>query len=125
VIRRLPATGTNDPDLFGGERWGHFDYAIPVDTRGTYSLTLYFTERYFGPQSTGSGGVGSRVMNVMCNGVTLLHDFDIFKEVGGYRVLAKTFRHLKPSPQGKLNIVFEPVVNYAVVSAIEVEDESE
>jgi hypothetical protein len=125
VIRRLPATATPDPDLFGGERWGHFDYAIPVDTRGAYSLTLYFTERYFGPQSPGSGGTGSRVMNVMCNGVMLLHDFDIFKEVGGYRVLSKTFRHLKPSPQGKLNIVFEPVVNYAVVSAIEVQDESQ
>ena len=125
VVRRLSATGTPDPDLLGGERWGHFDYAIPVDTNGIYSLTLYFVERYFGPQSPGAGGVGSRRMNVMCNGEMLLRDFDIFKEAGSFRVLSKTFHHLRPSAQGKLNIVFEPIANYAVISAIEVDDESE
>lgn len=125
VVRRLPATGTADPDLFSGERWGHFDYAIPVDGNGLYSLTLYFAERYFGPQYPGAGGIGSRRMNVMCNGEMLLRDFDIFREVGAFRVVAKTFHHLKPSAQGKLNILFEPVSNYGVISALEVEDESE
>ena len=125
VVRRLPATGTEDPELFGGERWGHFDYAIPVDSNGLYSLTLYFVERYFGPQNPGSGGIGSRRMNVMCNGEMLLRDFDIFREVGAFRMLSKTFHHLKPSAQGKLNIMFEPVSNYGVISALEVKDESE
>jgi hypothetical protein len=39
--------------------------------------------------------------------------------------LTKTFYHLKPSPQGKLNITFEPIANNATVSGIEVLDESQ
>src|SRR5262249_17525749 len=38
--------GTKDPELFARERYGHFDYAIPVD-KGSYRLTLYFAEEYF------------------------------------------------------------------------------
>jgi hypothetical protein len=52
-------------------------YAIPVDTRGRYTLVLHFAEFYFGPQASGAGGVGSRVFRVMCNGETLLDNFDI------------------------------------------------
>ena len=123
--RDAPVAGTPDPGLFAGERYGHFSYAIPVDTRGRYTVTLYLAEQYFGPDAAGAGGAGSRVFNVMCNGVMLLEDFDIFKEVGSLRALKKTFYHLKPSAQGKLNLTFEPVVNYSVISAIEVLDESQ
>jgi hypothetical protein len=38
--------------------------------------------------------------------------------------LARTFYHLKPTVQGKLNITFEPTVNNATVSGVEVLDES-
>jgi hypothetical protein len=61
----------------------------------------------------------------MSNGVELLDDFDIFREAdGSLTALTKTFHHLKPSPQGKLNLNFEPISNYASISAIEVSDES-
>jgi len=123
--RDAPVAGTPDPGLFAGERYGHFSYAIPVDTRGRYTVTLRFAESYFGPDAAGAGGAGSRVFNVMCNGVMLLEDFDVFKEAGSLRALKKTFYHLKPSAQGKLNLTFEPIVNYAVISAIEVLDESQ
>jgi hypothetical protein len=106
------------------ERYGHFSYAIPVDPRSRYTVALHFVEFYFGPKAPGGGGVGSRVFNVMCNGVLLLGDFDIFKEAGTLHVLTKTFRHLKPSAQGKLNLTFEPISNYASISAIEVVDET-
>ena len=119
-----PLVGSTDPDLFSGERYGHFSYAIPVDTRGTYTLVLHFAEFYFGSGSPGEGGSGSRIFKVMCNGQTLLDNFDIFKEAGSFRELTKTFRHLKPSAQGKLNLTFEPIVNNATVSGIEVLDES-
>jgi hypothetical protein len=124
-FRRPLTSGPLDANLFALERYGHFSYAIPVDTRGEYTLVLYFAESYFGPSAPGHGGVGSRIFNVMCNGVRLLENFDIFKEAGSSRGIAKTFRHLKPSPQGKLNVVFEPVRNYANISAIEVVDESQ
>jgi Malectin domain len=114
-----------DADLFAAERFGHFTYAIPVDTQGQYTVSLHFAEFYFGPQAPGSGGTGGRIFNVMCNGVMLLDHFDIFKEAGSLHTISKTFYHLKPTAQGKLNLTFEPVRNNATISAIEVVDESQ
>jgi hypothetical protein len=114
-------TGTPDPKLYAQERYGHFTYSIPVDTRGRYTLILHFTELYWAADP----GVGRRVFNVYCNGKTLLENFDIFKEAGSLHALVKTFSHLKPSREGKLDLVFEPIENFATVSAVEVIDESE
>lgn len=118
-------TGAADPDLFTSERFGHFTYALPVDPRDRYTLILHFAEFYFGPGLPGGGGTGSRVFKVMCNGQTLLDDFDVYKEAGSLHALAKTFPHIRPSAQGKINLTFEPVVNNATVSGIEVLDESQ
>jgi hypothetical protein len=71
------------------------------------------------------GGTGSRLFRVMCNGVAILDDFDIYKEAGSLHALTKTFYHVKPTAQGKLNLTFEPDVNNATVSGIEVLDESQ
>lgn len=122
---RLHVEGTLDPDLYAWERFGNFSYAIPVDTRDRYTLVLYFAELYYGTPGSGGGGLGNRVFRVFCNGSTLLDNFDLYKEAGSLRAITKTFYHLRPSPQGKLNITFEPIVNNATVSAIEVIDESE
>ncbi|MGH9351058.1 MAG: malectin domain-containing carbohydrate-binding protein, partial [Terriglobia bacterium] len=124
VMRMSPVSGTGDPGLFDGERYGNFDYAIPV-AAGKYGVTLYFAERYFGPGLAGGGGAGSRVFDVTCNDTTLLKNFDIFKEAGGAnRAVVKTFHGLQADAQGKLILRFVPVVNYALVDAIEVTDES-
>ncbi len=116
--------GTQDPMLYQTERAGNFRYAIPVDLRGVYTATLYFAETYFGPGASGIGGAGSRLFNVMCNGVSLLDHFDVFAEAGSLKPLQKTFHGLKPNPQGKLMFWFEPITNYASVFGIEVLDES-
>jgi len=121
---RRTVSGTDDPELFGAERYGHFSYAIPVDRRGRYTVVLHFAEFYHGPQLPGGGGVGSRRFNVFCNGQTLLRDFDVFKEAGSLRVVTKRFEHIEPSGQGKVNLMFEPVVNNATVSGIEILDET-
>ena len=117
-------SGTPDPDVFATERYGRFTYTIPVDTRDRYTVVLHFTEHYFGSQGSNSGGVGSRVFRVLCNGETLLDNFDIDKEAGSLHALTKTFYHLRPSAQGKLELMFEPITNNATVSGIEVLDES-
>lgn len=114
-------SGTPDPNLYSGERYGHFTYALPVDPQDHYTLVLHFAELYWGPDES----VGRRVFNVFCNGSTLLDHFDIFKEVGSLHPLTKTFHHLQPSPEGKLNLTFEPISNFATVSAIEVIDEGD
>jgi hypothetical protein len=123
LLRDPSVAGSPDPGLFSGERYGHFSYALPVDVRGRYTLNLHFAEFYFGPQRPGGGGTGSRVFKVMCNGQLLLDDFDVFAAAGAHHALIKTFRHIAPTAQGKLNLTFEPVKNYAVISAIEVLEE--
>lgn len=117
-----PVSNTFDPGLFVTERAGNFSYAIPVDMRGTYTVRLYFAETYFGPENSGIGGIGSRIFNVMCNGVLLLDHFDIYKEAGGgAKALVKSFVGLKPNARGKLDFHFDPIANYASVFAIEVQ----
>ena len=109
----------SDGRLYEWHRFGHFHYSVPVVTGGKYTLKLYFMEHWFGVQNGGIGGVGSRVFDVSCDGAMLLKGFDIFREAGT-QPLVKTFPHIEPTPQGKIEIYFTPAVNYASISAIEV-----
>jgi hypothetical protein len=115
--------GTGDRELYGRERFGNFSYAIPVDA-GEYAVTLHFAETYWGGENPGGGGVGSRVFEVLGNGIALIRNLDIYKEAGADRALVKTFHHMKPNAQGKILLSFVPVHNYASLCAVEVEDES-
>ncbi len=115
--------GTSDPGLYQTDRVGHFTYSIPVVEGSRYTVRLYFAEPWF-TQSDPGGGIGSRVFDVYCNGTTLLKNFDIFKEAGGgKRGIVRVFHGVPASPQGKLDLTFVPVVNYALVNAIEVFEE--
>jgi hypothetical protein len=116
-------SGTEDPALYAGERYGNFSFALPVD-QGTYALTLYFAEKYFGTNVSKTGGAGSRVFDVLCNGVALAKNLDIVKEVGPGRAYQRTFHGLHPNAQGKLLVSLVPDINYALVDAVEVEDEA-
>lgn len=112
-----------NPGLFQYERFGHFQYWLPVIPEREYALTLYFEEGWYGQHAGGTGGPGSRVFDVYCNGATLLKHFDILAQnPDGFAV--KTFHHLKPTAQGKLELFFTPVTNYPLVDAIEVEQEA-
>ena len=115
--------GTEDRELYSRERYGNFSYSIPVD-QGEYAVTLHFAETYWGRENPGGGGAGIRLFDVFCNGSALMRNFDIYKEVGADRALVKTFHHLKPNAQGKLQLSFVPVHNYASLFALEVEDET-
>jgi hypothetical protein len=123
-MRRTAIEGTADPELYIGQRFGHFSYSIPVVEGGHYTIALHFAETYFTPPES-VGGVGSRVFDVYCNGTTLLKDFDILKETDGIgnRTVVKIFHNVPASPQGKINLSFVPITNYALVTAIEVTEE--
>jgi hypothetical protein len=108
-----------DGRLYEWHRFGHFHYVVPVATGSRYTLKLYFMEHWFGVQNGGIGGVGSRVFDVSRNGSMLLKGFDIFREAGS-GPLVKSFQHIEPTPQGKIEIYFTPAVNYHSISAIEV-----
>ena len=120
-----PAQGTDDPEFYETERWGHFSYAIPLPP-GKYSVTLHFIEHHAAPgnaevpQSDGSGSPQDRVFNVFCNGKTVLAKLNILDEVGENRPLVRKIKGLEPNAQGKLVLEFVPVTRYATVSAIEV-----
>lgn len=115
------------PTFALGERFGNFSYAIPVPP-GSYTVKLYFVESFFIPSIAAgmcSTGTGCRVFDVACNGVMLLHDFDIYKAAGGgNKVVTRVFHGLHPNGQGKLLLTFSPTVNYAEVRAMEVLDDS-
>jgi hypothetical protein len=113
----------SDPQLFSRERYGNFSYAIPVAQGYSYQLTLYMAERYWGLQNSGLGGVGSRIFTVRCNDTELLHNFDLLQAAHDSTVVAVRFRQLHPDSTGKLNLQFLPVVNYALLNALEVEAE--
>jgi hypothetical protein len=117
--------GSPDTGLYAAERYGNFTYTLPVDPRDRYTLILHFAEFYFGPTASGAGGAGDRVFRVLCNGTTLEDSLDVFKAAGSLHPLIRTYSHLKPTAQAKLNLTFEPVVNYATVTAIEVLDETQ
>jgi hypothetical protein len=118
-----PVEGTADPGLYQTYRVGHFNYSIPVVEGSRYTVRLHFVEPWF-TLADPAGGIGSRVFNVYCEGTTLLKDFDILKEAGGgKRALVREFHGIPASPQGKLDLTFEPVVNYALLNAIEAVEE--
>jgi len=124
VLRADPVKGTPDPELYMGERYGNFNYSIPVVAPGRYTVTLRFCESWFGPKKPAGRGAGERLFDVYSNGVALVRNFDIFKEAGGEdRALDKVFHSLEPNAQGKLVLSFVPVKNYACINAIEVLDE--
>jgi hypothetical protein len=124
VPRSDPVTNTADPEMFKSERFGNFKYSIPA-TDGRYKVTLRFAETWFGAGRPGGGGDGSRTFDVYCNGLALLRNFDVFHAAGGpQRAVEKTFRRITPNAQGKIELSFVPVTNYACVNAIEVVDDS-
>jgi hypothetical protein len=120
-VTRFSGDLSKIPDgvIYDWHRFGHFHYVIPVADSGTYTLKLYFLEHWFGVHSGAAGAAGSRLFDVSCNGTTLLKRFDMLNEAGNAPVV-KTFQHIEPTGQGKLEIYFTPATNYPSVSAIEV-----
>ena len=114
----LPPPGRDREDLgiYASDRIGRFRYNIPAVPFARYRVKLYFREPWFSKES---GGPGSRVFDVACNGVLLLKDFDILAE-GGTEPVVKTFPDVQASATGRIELSFMPVVNYPVLDAIEV-----
>jgi hypothetical protein len=114
-----PALGTDDPEFYETERWGHFSYAIPV-TPGRYTVTMHFIEHHSGDSAPPSSAGQGRVFDVFCNGKAILSKLNIAREVGENRPLVRKIKGLEPNAQGKLLLEFVPVAQYATVTAIEV-----
>ena len=109
-----PANGTEDPEFYETERWGHFSYAIPV-APGRYTVTVHFIEHRAdaeAPPAERSAELqqlrGSRVQR-------LLQRED---DPGQFEHIPTSWREssagqedqgLEPNAQGKLLLEFVPV----------------
>jgi hypothetical protein len=112
---------TQDPDFYRVSRQGQFRYDIPLK-KGIYELRLHFAETVFGPESTGTGGEGSRIMTVRANGKALLTGFDVAADAGASRTAdVKVFPEIAPGSDGMLHLEFAGEEGkQAALSAIEI-----
>jgi hypothetical protein len=126
VVARPDASVTSpEPEFYRSERFGNLSYTIPVAQPGRYGVTLYFAENWFGPGNPGGGGVGSRIFDILINGIAVRRNFDIFREAGGVgRPVTVALHGVEPNHQGKIVIALTPARNYACINALEIVDES-
>jgi len=124
LVKRIePIQGTEDPELYRGERYGRLTYTIPAPPDSTYTAVFHFAETWFGSRQ-GGGGEGSRLFDILCNGILLEQNLDVYRAAGGpFRAIRRTYRGLKPSPNGKLAFQLVPGRNYAFLNALEILDE--
>lgn len=124
LVKRIePIQGTEDPELYRGERYGRLTYSVPVPPDSTYTAVFHFAETWFG-SPLGGGGAGSRLFDILCNGLMLERGLDVYRAAGGpFRALQKTYRGLRPTPNGKLVFQLVPSRNYAFLNALEILDE--
>ena len=112
---------TQDPGFYRTSRQGQFRYDIPLK-KGIYELRLHFAETVYGPESTGTGAEGSRLMSVRANGKALLQRFDVAADAGASRTAdVKVFPDIAPAGDGQLHLEFSGEDGtQATLSAIEI-----
>jgi hypothetical protein len=112
---------TQDPGFYRTSRQGQFRYDIPLKS-GRYELRLHFAETVFEPDTTGSGGEGSRLMTVRANGQAILSHFDVIDDAGASRMAdVKVFAGIRPAADGMLHLEFAGEDGKpAMLSAIEI-----
>ena len=112
---------TQDPAFYRTSRQGDFRYDLPMRP-GVYELRLHFAETEFGPESTGTGGEGDRIMTVRLNGRTVLSGFDVVADAGASRTAdVKVFPDISPAKDGQMHLEFAGEAGkQASVSAIEI-----
>ena len=112
---------TQDPAFYRTSRQGEFSYNIPLKP-GLYELRLHFAEIAYGPESTGTGGEGNRLMTVRANGKVLMSRFDVAADAGASGTAdVKVFPDISPAADGLLHLEFvSERGTSAMVSAIEI-----
>jgi hypothetical protein len=112
---------TLDPAFYRNARQGQFRYDIPLNA-GIYELRLHFAEMTYGPDVSGTGGEGSRLMTVRINGKTTLAGFDVVADSGASRTAdVKVFPGVRPTGDGLMHLEFAGEDGkQAILSAIEI-----
>jgi hypothetical protein len=77
-------------------------------------------ETYFGAPGGGAGGVGSRVFNVVINGVTVDSNVDVFARAGGANIALDLKYTVNVTGGSGLDIQLQPVVSYPMLDGVQV-----
>jgi len=105
-------SNTADPELYQTERYDMSAYNIPVPSAQIYNLHLRFAEIHF-------TAAGQRAFSVTAQGTTVVSNLDLVKAIGAdtaYNVTVPV-----RVTDGALHLNFSASVNYAKISAIEVD----
>lgn len=106
-----PIAGTTLDPLYQDERFGNFEYKIPVKN-GEYLVKLHFAEIYF-------DAPGQRTFDVLIEGQKVLVNYDVFQKSGGKNIAIVEAMRATVS-DGELTIKFVSIINNAKIAAIEV-----
>ncbi|WP_425397843.1 malectin domain-containing carbohydrate-binding protein [Aeoliella sp.] len=98
-------------EIYDGAGGAEMQWNFAV-TPGNVEVRLYFAEIYNGAQ-----GVGKRVFDVTIEGQTVLDNYDIYADVGGYKGVMKSFTVASDS---NLDIDFGHVVQNPAIKGIEI-----
>ena len=103
--------------IFLDERWDpgtapEMQWAFPV-SNGTYRVNLMMMEGYAGTQF-----VGARRINVVCEGVNRLPNYDVFALYGGYKPAMESFTTVVND--GSLSIELQHIVDDPALRGIEI-----
>jgi N-acetylneuraminic acid mutarotase len=98
---------TNDDPLYLSRRAGDFSYSRAVPN-GDYTLKLLFADYLT---------TGQRKFNVSAEGKSILSNYDIVADAGTKTAITKWFP--VTVTDGKIDVAFTSVVNYATISALE------
>lgn len=114
----VTVAGTTTPEIYKTHRFKNRNSSTPLKyeftlPNGNYDVRLHFAEVW-----TGATAPGSRVFNVLVEGLTVLPNLDVFAEVGLNHALVKSVP--ATVADGKLTIDFTVVVQNPQVCAIEV-----
>lgn len=105
------------PEAFVTERWGQQDWNFPVAAGRSVEVRLYFANQY-----DGTSTVGSRVFDVLIDGVTKLSQFDIVAEVGHRTGTMRAFPITTDS--NGIDVDLRAITENPLVNAIEIVDPS-
>jgi alpha-N-arabinofuranosidase len=120
----VSTTGVTNPApsaVYQSERWGVLNYTVPgLDPGVSYLVRLHFAEIYFNAPGGGSGGVGSRVFNVLVNGNAALSNFDIYAVAGGANKAVVRDITATADGSGQIAIALQTVVSNPKISGFEI-----
>jgi Malectin domain/Glycosyl hydrolase family 26 len=111
ALTTQPITGTSEPRLYQGERWGMTAYRLPVGGTGQYHVRLLLAEIYF-------DSPGQRVFDVTAEGSLKAANVDILAKVGKFHAYDLDFD--ASVTDGALDLGFTNKADVAKVAAIEV-----